>query len=62
MRKRILRIVAELNIPVTIRKLPNGLLFWRSTNEDLQHAKEMALRLQTAQRKGQARRGRRQRA
>jgi hypothetical protein len=62
MKNRILRVAAELGMPVTIRKVPGGLLFWRSTDEDLQQAQETARRLQTAQRGQQARpRGRRPR-
>jgi hypothetical protein len=62
MKTRILRVAAELNIPVTVRKVPGGLLFWRSSEEDLQQAQETASRLQTAQRRPQARpRGRRPR-
>ena len=48
MKARILRVAAELNISVTIRRVPGGLLFWRSTDEDLQQAKEVGARLQTA--------------
>jgi hypothetical protein len=60
MKNRILRVAAELGIPVTIRKVPGGLLFWRSTDEDIQQAKEVGARLQTAQRRPQSRpRGRR---
>jgi precorrin-4 methylase len=44
-----LRLAAELNIPVTVRKVRGGLLFWRSTDEDLQQAKEVVARLQSAQ-------------
>jgi hypothetical protein len=55
MKNRILRVAAELRIPLTIRKVPGGLLFWRSTAEDLAQAKEVAQRLQPAQRKGQTR-------
>jgi hypothetical protein len=62
MKNRILRVAAELGIPVTIRKVPRGLLFWRSTDEDVQQAKEVAQRLQTAQRGRQGRPGRRRRA
>jgi hypothetical protein len=40
-------IARELNIPVTIRRVPGGLLFWRSTDEELQQAQETAGRLQT---------------
>ena len=55
MKNRILRIAAELRIPLTIRKVPGGLLFWRSTAEDLKQAQEVAQRFQPAQRKGRAR-------
>ena len=55
MKNRILRVAAELNIPVTIRRVPGGLLFWRSTAEDLAHAKAVAQRLQPAQRKSRDR-------
>jgi hypothetical protein len=61
MKNRILRVAAELRIPVTIRKVPGGLLFWRSTTEDLEQAKAIAQRLQPAQRKGRARPGQRRR-
>ena len=61
MKNRILRVAAELGIPVTIRKVPGGLLFWRSTDEDVQQAKEVAGRLQTARRGRRARPGRRRR-
>jgi hypothetical protein len=62
MKNRILRVAAELGIPVTIRKVPGGLLFWRSTDEDIQQAKEVGGRLQTALRGRRARQGRRRRA
>ena len=61
MKNRILRVAAELNIPVTVRKVPGGLLFWRSTDEDLQQAREIAERLQGARRGRRARRGGRRR-
>jgi hypothetical protein len=61
MKNRILRVATELGIPVTIRKVPGGLLFWRSTAEDLEQAKAVAQRLQPAQRKGRARPGQRRR-
>jgi len=48
MKNRILRIAAERSIPVTIRRVPGGLIFWRSTDEDLTQAKEVAQRLQPA--------------
>jgi hypothetical protein len=61
MKNRLLRIAAELRIPLTIRKVPGALLFWRSTAEDLAQAKEVAQRLQPAQRKGRGRPGQRRR-
>ena len=51
MKNRILRVAAELRIPVTVRRVPGGLLFWRSTDEDIQQAREIAERLQGAQRR-----------
>jgi hypothetical protein len=63
MKNRILRVAADLKIPITIRKVPGGLLFWRSTDDDIQQAKAVAQRLQSAQRRPQTRpRGRRRRA
>jgi hypothetical protein len=62
LKNRILRVAATLGIPVTIRRVPEGLLFWRSTDEDVQQAKEVAGRLQTARSKGQTRGSRRRRA
>ena len=62
MKNRLLRVAAELRILVTIRKVPGGLLFWRSTDEDVQQAKEVAGRLQTTRNKGGTRVGRRRRA
>ena len=62
MKNRILRVAADLKIPVTVRKIPGGLLFWRSTDEDLHQAKEVASRLQTGQQQRGARPGRRRRA
>jgi hypothetical protein len=62
MKNRIRHVAAELGIPITIRRVSGGLLFWRSTDEDIQLAKEVGSRLQTAQRRPQARpRGRRPR-
>ncbi len=47
MKAYILRIARELAIPVTVRKVPGGVIFWRSTDEDQQQAQEIAGRLQT---------------
>ena len=61
LKNRISRMATALGIPVTIRKVPGGLLFWRSTDEDLTHAKVIAQRLQSAQRGQKARQGSRRR-
>jgi hypothetical protein len=58
MKNRILRVAAELKIPVTIRRVSGGMLFWRSTKGGLQQAKETVQRLQGAQRRGKTRRSR----
>jgi hypothetical protein len=55
MKNRILRVAAELGVPVTGRKVPGGLIFWRSTEEDTQQAPEIVSRLQTARRQPQVR-------
>jgi|SRR5215831_14393046 len=54
MKHRIVRLGAGLRIPVTLRRVPGGLLFWKSAKEDRQQAKEVAQRLQGARRKRQA--------
>jgi hypothetical protein len=38
MKNRILQVVAELGMPITIRRVSGGLIFWRSTDEGLQQA------------------------
>jgi hypothetical protein len=55
MKNRLRRVAAELGIPLTIRRVPGGLLFWRSAAEDLQSVAEVRSRLQTAQRGRQTR-------
>jgi hypothetical protein len=50
MRRYILRIARELNMPVTVRKVPGGVIFWRSSDEDVQQAQEAAKRLHPGQR------------
>ncbi len=32
MKNRILRVAAELGVPVTIRRVPGGLIFWRAAD------------------------------
>src|SRR5437016_12390738 len=48
MKNYILRIARELDVPVTVRKVPGGVIFWRSTDEDRHQAQEIATRLQSA--------------
>ena len=61
MKSYLLRIARDLNVPVTVRRVSGGVIFWRSTGEDLQQAKDVADRLQTTRRKAQSRpRGKRQ--
>jgi hypothetical protein len=62
MKNRILRVAAVLHIPVTVRKVPGGLLFWRSTDEDIQQATAVGQRLHMARKpSGTPRRGARRR-
>jgi hypothetical protein len=60
--KRYLQAIArELNVPVTVRRVPGGVIFWRSSEEDVQQAQEAASRLrgrqqqETTQRRPQTR-------
>jgi hypothetical protein len=63
MKNYLLRIARELNVPVTVRRVPGGVIFWRSSEEDLQQAQEIAARLQSARQPPQTTRpGRRRRA
>jgi hypothetical protein len=55
MKSYLLRIARELDVPVTVRRVPGGVIFWRSTDEDLQQAQEVANRLQTTRQPRQAR-------
>ena len=55
MKRYIQAIARELNVPLTIRRVPGGVIFWRSSKEDLQQAKDVGARLQTAQRRQKAR-------
>jgi hypothetical protein len=63
MKNYILRIARELNVPVTVRRVPGGVIFWRSSEEDTQQAQETASRLQSARQPPHTTRpGRRRRA
>jgi len=59
MKRRLLRVAQELDVPVTIRRVAGGLVLWRSTPEDLEDARALAARLQEARHpRRQARPGR----
>jgi hypothetical protein len=63
MRNYLLRIARELNVPVTVRKVSGGVIFWRSSDEDRHQAHELATRLRRTRHKhSEARGGRRRRA
>lgn len=63
MKNYVLRIARDIKVPVTVRRVPGGVIFWRSTDEDIQQAKDVAGRLQTTrQRRGARSGGRRQKA
>jgi hypothetical protein len=55
MKRYLLHIARELQVRVTVRRLPGGVIFWRSTNEDIQQATEVGARLQTTRQKPPAR-------
>jgi hypothetical protein len=57
MKNYIVQIARDLNVSVTVRRVPGGVIFWRSSEEDLQQAKEVGARLQTTQRRPQTRPG-----
>jgi hypothetical protein len=52
MKNYILRIARELDVPITVRRVPGGVIFWRSTEEDQQQAQEIADRLQPSRQRG----------
>jgi hypothetical protein len=52
MKNYILRMARELNVPVTVRRVPGGVIFWRSSDEDIQQSQEAADRLQTGRQMG----------
>ena len=45
MKTYLLRIARELNVPVTVRKVPGGVIFWRATEEDQAQAQAVSQRL-----------------
>ena len=62
MRNYILRIARELDVPVSVRKVPGGVIFWRSSDEDKHQAQEMAQRLRGTRHTRSRARGHRRRA
>jgi hypothetical protein len=62
MKNYLLRIARELNVPVMVRKVPSGVVFWRATEEDQEQAQAVSQRLHKplpnpqAARRGRARR------
>jgi hypothetical protein len=51
MRNYILRIARQLDVPITVRRVAGGVIFWRATEKDRQQAQEVAGRLQNARQK-----------
>jgi hypothetical protein len=51
-KRSILRIVGDLHVPVTVRRVLEGVIFWRSHKEDTQQAQEIAGRLEARQPRG----------
>jgi precorrin-4 methylase len=49
MKNYLLRIARDLKIRVTVRRVSGGVIFWRSSDEDVQHSREIAERLQSTQ-------------
>ena len=49
MKNYLLRIARDLNVPLTVRKVTGGVIFWRSSDEDVHQAQEIADRLHVAQ-------------
>jgi hypothetical protein len=47
-KRYILRIAGDLNVPVTVRRVLEGVIFWRSHKEDTQQAQEIAGRLEAS--------------
>ena len=63
MKNYLLRMARELNVPVTVRMVPGGVVFWRTTEEDQEQAQAVSQRLRATRATPQApRRGRPRRA
>src|ERR687884_1961500 len=42
MKRYLLSMARELEVPITVRRVPDGVLFWRSSEEDLQQSRDVA--------------------
>ncbi len=63
MKNYLLRIARELNVPIMVRKVSGGVVFWRATEEDQEQAQAVGQRLRGTRSTPQApRRGRPRRA
>jgi hypothetical protein len=63
MKNYLLRMARELNVPVTVRKVPGRVVFWRASEEDQAHAQAVSQRLRGTRATPEApRRGRPRRA
>jgi hypothetical protein len=61
MKRDLLRLAHELDVPVTVRTVSGGVLFWRSSDEDVQQAHDVSTRLQGVRHKRSRPRGGRRR-
>jgi hypothetical protein len=63
MKNYLLRLARELGVPVAVRKVPGGVVFWRATEEDQAQAQAIGQHLRGTKPKPQApRKGRPRRA
>jgi hypothetical protein len=60
MKNYLLNIARELDVSITVRRVSGGVIFWRSSDEDLEQAQETASRLQTGRQTGNTVQGRQQ--
>jgi hypothetical protein len=58
MKYSILHVARDLNVPITVRKMPGGMIFWRSTYADRQQIKAVGQRCQNTRRPRQPMRSR----
>ena len=51
MKNYLLRIARELGVPVAVRRVPGGVVFWRATAEDQEQAQAISQRLRGTRQK-----------